>query len=544
MEKLDRIKGEEIYNIAKRICEFGYRLAGTPEAIEAEKFIASKLREVGIDDVKLEEFTFPRWWPKKYHLTVLAESTPLLDEDHVIECFPYVLSGSTDLEGITAELTHVGAGTTMDFKRKKVSNKIVLIEGKMILNFYPTCHEMLFNSIELAKERGALGAIIINGSPLDAITYASFDSIYGWKRRIPAVSISTPDGQFLKYLCSQQDSTTRVNLIQVVEKKKAKSNFIIGTLSGTTEDIILLGTHVDSTFTGAMDNAGANAGLIAIAKYFAQVPLEKREKTLMLVGWTGHELGLIGVDKFVKTYQELLPKICTFIMLDGFGSKGYYNQADGAVIKTEQDEKRGLFISDNRIIAPLVIDSVQKHELYPSAYVSAKTLPVSDLPPFIFNKIPCIMIIGKSIFYHTKYDTIEKITPNQLERTVKAHVDIIQNLMKIPAPEIKKADGTLSDFNSLITPKKEIPPPSGDFMIFPYPFEEEFKALFVPTVLNAPKSILLKLMWEFGDGETSDVILTRHAYQKAGTYLARLKILDNHGNQNVVEKTIKVLKKQ
>ncbi|MFX1238878.1 MAG: M28 family peptidase, partial [Promethearchaeota archaeon] len=54
------------------------------------------------------------------------------------------------------------------------------------------------------------------------------------------------------------------------------SNTIIGTLPGKSEDIILIGTHTDSTFTGAFDNAAANSGLIFLAKYYANIPLENR----------------------------------------------------------------------------------------------------------------------------------------------------------------------------------------------------------------------------------------------------------------------------
>ena len=50
MSEFKSLKGEEIYQILKDLCEFGYRRIGTPEAINAEKFIHDKLIEVGITD--------------------------------------------------------------------------------------------------------------------------------------------------------------------------------------------------------------------------------------------------------------------------------------------------------------------------------------------------------------------------------------------------------------------------------------------------------------------------------------------------------------
>ena len=176
MNDIEAIKGQEIYEIMKKITEFGYRRAGTPPAIETEKFIAEKLKEAGIPEVKLEEFNFPRWNVAKNELTIIGNKTSLVNSDQIIETFPYFLSGSTDKNGIVTEMVYVGNGTSIDFEKTSVDNKIALIEGKMILNFHPTHHEVLFNSLDLAKSHGALGAVFINGSPLDSITYISFDS--------------------------------------------------------------------------------------------------------------------------------------------------------------------------------------------------------------------------------------------------------------------------------------------------------------------------------------------------------------------------------
>ena len=85
---MTNINGEEIYQILKDICKFGYRRIGTPEALNAEKYIQQKLIEVGIPDTKLEEFEFPKWTPNKFELTILSEKTPLITSNIVIDTFP------------------------------------------------------------------------------------------------------------------------------------------------------------------------------------------------------------------------------------------------------------------------------------------------------------------------------------------------------------------------------------------------------------------------------------------------------------------------
>lgn len=544
MYDLETISGQNMYQIMKEICDFGYRRAGTQIARDVEKYIYNKLiDEAKIPEVKLDEFQFTRWRADKHELRLIAEGTPLISSDQIIETFPVHLSGFTNPEGIIAEMIYAGYGTSVDFENVDVKDKIVLVDGIMILNFAPSQQVNLFNSLNLAKKKGALGAIFTNNSPLDSISYVGFDEVRGWKRRLPALSVNNMDGHYLKILCTKNQGNVKVKFTLDGNTEQGTSNIILGTLPGKTDDIILLGTHVDSTFNGAVDNAGANAGLIELAKYFAQIPQENREKTIVFAGWTGHECGLIGTYQFHKMYPELLKKICVFFMLDGFGSFGYYNQVEGGVVETGLDERRGLFVSDNTILTPIVLEAALKYDLFPSAYVSARQLPVSDLPPFIFANIPSIMIIGKPVFYHTKYDTIDKCNPDQLERTAKAHAHIIEKIQKIPASEITRVDGQELNMKSYITKKQGIPIPHGSFSILPHPIPEGFSAIFYPTVMTAPQSIILQLEWDFGDGEKSPRILTRHAYGKAGTYEVSLKAIDNYGNESFSKQLIRVIKK-
>lgn len=543
MTDFENISGQEIYQNVIEICEFGFRRAGTPIAIKAEKYVYQKLNEAKLPDVKLEEFKFTRWWAEKHELKIVAKGTHSVPSDQIIETVPFHLSGFTEPEGIVAEMVYAGNGTTMDFKTTNVKDKIVLIEGVMLLNFSPSHRGEIFNSLDLAKKYGALGAVFINNSPLDGITYLKFNEVRGWKRRLPALAINNFDGHYLKSLCTRNQGKLTIKFTLDAKTEKATSYIVIGTLPGKTDDIILVGTHTDSTFTGAIDNAGGNAGLIALAKYFAQIPLDKRDKTMIFAGWTGHEAGLIGTNQFHKMHQEMLKKITTFIMLDGFGSKGYYNQSEGGVIETGYDEKRGLFVSDNSVLLPIVMEAAFKYNLLPAGYVSARQFPVSDLPPFIFAGIPSILIIGKPIFYHTKYDTIDKCTPDVLERTAKAHVYIINKIHETPASKIKESDAKPLDINTFIIKKDGATPPHGSFAIIPQVATEGFPALFYPTILIAPESIVMKLEWDFGDGEKSNLMLTRHAYEKAGTYEVTLKAIDNYENLSTTRRLIRVIEK-
>lgn len=531
--------GEEILEIVKDLCDFGYRRAGTPPADKAETYIYEKMKAVGIEDVRKEKMNFTRWWPEKHELTIISASTPGVLEDQVIETFPAWFSLPTPPEGITAEVVDVGYGTKSEFDEIDVKGKIALIEGKMILNFFPSHHKRLFNTVGTAKKRGALAVILINGSPLDAISYIApnLEPIH------PILSISTPDGTYLKHLCSKFHKKLTVKFLIRTGTGPATSNTIIATLPGKTDDIILVGAHTDSTFTGALDNATGNAGLVIIAKHFAEIPIEKREKTMIFVGWTGHECGSIGSKTFVEMHDEILSKTTTFILLDGFGCNGYYNQVDGAIISTNLDERRGLFISENGVLLSYVLDSVLKYKLLPAAYVSARALPAADLPPFTAKDIPSILIIGKPILYHTKYDTIDIITPDQLERSAKAHIEIIDKIHNTPSDKIKNADQKLTDIKQFITKKEGLTSPLIYFHTVPEILTAGNLALFIPSVIISPQGVLLSVEWEFDDGMKSDRIIMIRSFRKPGNYKVKIKVVDNFGNVGIQEKIVRVIKK-
>jgi hypothetical protein len=96
---------------------------------------------------------------------------------------------------------------------------------------------------------------------------------------------------------------------------------------------------------------------------------------------------------------------------------------------------------------------------------------------------------------------------------------------------------------SYISKREEITKPYGYFAILPNPVEQGFSAVFYPIVMHAPESIILGFEWDFGDGEKSQRLITRHAYEKAGTYEVQLNAFDNFGNQYSSKQLIRVIKK-
>ncbi len=126
--------GNEIYQMMVELCGFGPRNAGTPAAISAEKYIARRLKEAGVEDVVLEAFHFTRWQVDSHEVRILSEGTPTVPSDQIVESYPVVFSGATGPDGITAEMVYVNYGTEADFEAVDVKGRIALIENRMTRN--------------------------------------------------------------------------------------------------------------------------------------------------------------------------------------------------------------------------------------------------------------------------------------------------------------------------------------------------------------------------------------------------------------------------
>ncbi|MBS7288727.1 MAG: PKD domain-containing protein [Candidatus Freyarchaeota archaeon] len=93
------------------------------------------------------------------------------------------------------------------------------------------------------------------------------------------------------------------------------------------------------------------------------------------------------------------------------------------------------------------------------------------------------------------------------------------------------------------TRKPNAAPLSGHFTITPNPVVKGHPAIFHITVFTAPESVVLKVVWDFGDGTTSTSLIGIHTYQKAGTYEATLRVTDNNGNTSATKRKVRVIKR-
>ncbi len=354
------------------------RGAGSPELERAAEYIAGQLAALGVQPAGEDGFFQP------FTVTTGAE----MGDDNRISIehnagtetitpgrnwTPINFSRSGEVSG---QVVFAGYGITAsefgydDYFHFDVKDKIVVV-----LRYEPesfgkdqdpkrrqyTHHANLTSKAINARNRGAKAVILVNGrrpdgaddelikfgsssGPEDAgilMVQARNNLIEGWFRR---------SGKSLRLLQRDIQSSAdpqsfalsenfKLTLSVDIERKQAQVRNVVGYIPGTTDEYVVVGAHYDhlglgdesslapdkigEVHHGADDNASGTAGMLEIARRFAEDKSEYR-RGLLLMGFAGEEIGLLGSAHWVEHPTRPLDKAVAMLNMDMIGriSKG------------------------------------------------------------------------------------------------------------------------------------------------------------------------------------------------------------------------------
>ncbi|MGE0708312.1 MAG: M20/M25/M40 family metallo-hydrolase [Planctomycetota bacterium] len=217
----------------------------------------------------------------------------------------------------------------------------------------------------------------------------------------------------------------RARLSVSVERKAELARNVIGVLPGTDpklkDEVVVIGAHYDhlgrgdhggslggraaqgEIHNGADDNASGTAGMLELAQFFAQQP---RRRTLLFMGFSGEERGLLGSRHFVKHPTIALEKIVAMVNLDMVGRLGQGALEVGGVGTAEAFPKL--------VQAALDAEGI-KGELTPSGFGP------SDHASFCQARVPVLFLFtGMHDDYHRPSDDAERLDAKGEAKVVRA----------------------------------------------------------------------------------------------------------------------------
>jgi hypothetical protein len=246
----------------------GYRLAGTPSDNQSARYIADKLRAMGLSGVRLEKVPVDVWDVRGASLTVGREE---------YTCSQFAGVPGVD-EPVTAEVVYLGNGLAADYDRVDVRGKIVLVDSSMD-NFW-------FNLQGAeAAEHGAAAVVLTSNASDPTAEYSSFPW-YSWAsdalggndgeydmRWAPMIYLSQQDGDALKaeLASTGPDGVEATFASEVAITMADDGGFgynVVATLKGKSRSgqKVILNAHHDAHLRPGLDDTGAVAETLALAK--------------------------------------------------------------------------------------------------------------------------------------------------------------------------------------------------------------------------------------------------------------------------------------
>ncbi len=430
----------------------GLRRGGSKGDIAVRAYLEEELKNMGLTEVFQMDVPFCKEEYTNWELTV---------DDQTIPC--YFLRGAefTDHNGVEAELLYVGES----IRGHDIKGKIVVIEmipqymdleqlsklSSFCLDTQKTFVGNRLRSANMPKnwpteyyeaaKKGAAGILVV--LPYENGTSKCYPDVsFRVQRKLPGLYLGLYDGKAL--IEKIQNSQTAIKAKLVVQgfvDENAKSANVIGFLKGETDDAIIITSHTDSSFRGAVQDASGVSVVLALAAYYAQIPDYYRQKDIYFVLDANHYEWHYpqGSWDFLAKFPQVKEKACLAIAIEHIGLRA--KAIDGRYEPTEESEPALLFSPQNKDYIAIASMAMKKHNLdqtviplplFPGYPGEGRATYLSNIPTFNFITGPDYVFLED--------DRPELVDKDRLEVVTNVFLDIIDWAMYKNSKQLTKID--------------------------------------------------------------------------------------------------------
>jgi Zn-dependent M28 family amino/carboxypeptidase len=280
----------------------GNRAVGTPGFDASVNYVVDTLKSQGFD-VATPEFEFRQFHADPPALTVSGVTVGSAALEYTI---------GTPQRGVGGPLVAspaLGCGAS-DYDRLSVAGAVALVDRG-------GCP---FATKEAAAAgQGAVALIVADNVDEDTMHGTLGE---GTDVKIPVVSVSKADGARLRAAPGPSSITLNASVTPV----KAR-NIIAQTKTGSTQNVVMVGAHLDSVPAGPGINDNGS-GVAAVLETAVQMGSSPRIHNAVRFGfWGAEELGLVGSDKYLRSLNmDALKDIALYLNFDMLASPnpGYF----------------------------------------------------------------------------------------------------------------------------------------------------------------------------------------------------------------------------
>jgi len=393
------------------------RLSGTADEAKAAGYVQQTLESCGVG-VTVYHFESLLGYPGPASLSVLSP------ESGNIRCITHPFAAPTSEQGLEGELVDVAGGAAADYEGRQVAGKIVLVQGLASPE-----------KARLAEDMGATAEIFIND---DSLHEMCLSPVWGTPiptsaRRLPGtpcISINRTDGMRLKSLLARD--TVRVSIKARPRLEWKEVPLVVGEVKGDTDEFVMLSGHICSWYHGAIDNAGANAAMLEIARLL-QGHRQRLHRSLRIPFWPGHSQGRYsGSTWYADNFWQDIRRNCVLhLNIDCVGAAGasIYEACSMA-------ETHDLAISTIREVTGKVPHPKRMPRAGDQSFwgigIPSMLLTLSLVPPEMMNDVSEAVVGGAGSgeptygglpwYWHTPDDTVDKLDKDVLVRDAQVYL--------------------------------------------------------------------------------------------------------------------------
>ncbi|TRW80970.1 M28 family peptidase [Mycolicibacterium sp. 018/SC-01/001] len=454
MTSVARFETESIYAHVEALVALGHRRTGTPAGHAAADYVAERLRDCHIPEVVIDEVDSTRWDASHTRLTVGAEDVDCFPVNHSCAHDGPVGPFGTGRAGLTRRLVDLhtihddadlhdaivifdvsfGSHDLLELLGGEISKEQIdtsryadfydaLPDGKLIDPYNTT----LAATAQRVANAGAAGFIAVLADYFDSNRYLNedYDGL-----ALPGVWVTNAQGRQIRtHLAHDVGVTATLELIGSRHAVNGRS--VVATLPGQSPETILIHSHHDSVWDGAVEDASGTALVLALARHFAAQPLDQRPRTLMFATMDTHFTGYEAHQQFVDDYVTAHPygrEILVDVALEHVARAAHAR--GGELVEIGGPEPRVVLTNTGHT----VVESIQRalEGLPRLAVLPTSALPGDEIPTDAdYNYqagVPIVSLVSAPIYLYDEADTLDKVDKSQLAPLASAFAHIIEDL--------------------------------------------------------------------------------------------------------------------
>ncbi|MFY8074097.1 MAG: M28 family peptidase, partial [Sphingorhabdus lacus] len=292
------LSSDEIaYDIVEGLTtEIGPRQGGTEAEARARAWSVAKLKSLGFDNVRIEEYQMPTWVRGEETAEIVAPFT------HKLAVTALGNSGSTGDKGLEAEIVYFP--TLEDLRSApdgSLKGKIAFVSHSMMRtqdgSSYGAFGPARFVGPNIAAKKGAAAIVIRSaGTDYHRNPHTGNTNFDAGVTPIPAGALSIPDAENLERMLKRGKPVVMKLKLTPKNVGMQVSGNVLAEVKGSNPQlpIIVIACHLDSwdLGTGAIDDAAGCGIIAAAAKHLKTLGQPKRTVRLL---WAGaEEVGIWG----------------------------------------------------------------------------------------------------------------------------------------------------------------------------------------------------------------------------------------------------------